>query len=201
VDGGSFVVICHLDEMAMDDYALGLMPEEEVADFEEHLLLCVSCQERLTQNDAFIKALKGASSEHVREKAQWRYAWRARLPVLATLAAGLLLVAGTAVRHLGQPAGQPAIVTLEAYRGAAAEAWAPAARELVLHFDLLGLPDLPSYELEIVDRWGTPVSRVDAAPGAATVPALRAGSYYIRLYAPGGQLLREYGFEVSDRQR
>ena len=39
-------------------------------------------------------------------------------------------------------------------------------------------------------------------PGtAAAVPALRAGSYYIRLYAPGGQLLREFSFEVLNRQR
>jgi len=193
------VVNCHLAETAMDQYALGLMPEEEISTFEEHLLLCGSCQARLAQNDAFVKAMQEAGAEYVKQTAGERSDRRARVPVLTTLAAGLMLAAGAAVWHQAQSTGQPAIVSLAAYRGTAVRAQAPAARELVLHFDLLGLPDFPSYELEIVDRWGTPVLRVDAAPGSAAVPALRAGSYYIRLYAPGGQLLREYGFEVLKR--
>ncbi len=195
------MVNCHLDETAMDQYALGLMPEEEISPFEEHLLLCGSCQERLSQNDAFVKAMQEASAKYVKETAAERSDRRFRGPILVTCAAGLLLAVGAVGLHRVQSTGQPAIVSLEAYRGAAVGAQAPAARELVLHFDLAGLPDFPSYELEIVDRWGTPVLRVKAAPGSAAVPALRAGSYYIRLYAPGGQLLREFSFEVLNRQR
>ncbi len=185
----------------MDQYALGLMPEEEISVFEEHLLLCGSCQERLAQNDAFVKAMQAAGAKYVKEDAEGRFGRRVRAPILATCAAGLLLAFGAVGLHLAQSTGQPAVVSLEAYRGAAVGAQAPAARKLVLRFGLAGLPDFPSYELEIVDRWGTPVLRVNAAPGSAAVPALRAGSYYVRLYAPGGQLLREYGFEVLNRQR
>jgi hypothetical protein len=193
------VVKYHLDETAMDHYALGLMPEEEISVFEEHLLVCDSCQERLAQNDVFVKAMQAASAEYVKEKGNGRPDGRPRVPILIALVAGLLLAAGAVVWHLAQSIGQPATVSLEAYQGAAVGAEAPAGRELVLHFDMLGLPDLPSYELEIVDRWGNPVLRVNAAPGSAAVPALRAGSYYIRLYARGGLLLREYGFEVLNR--
>ncbi len=185
----------------MDQYALGLMPEEEISGFEEHLLVCGSCQERLSQNDAFVKAMQAAGAEYVKERGNERPVRRALVPILAALSGGLLLAAGAAAWHLAHLTSQPATVSLEAYRGAAVGAQAPAGRELILHFDMLGLPDLPSYELEIVDRWGNSVLRVKAAPGSAVVPALRAGSYYIRLYARGGQLLREYGVEVLNRRR
>lgn len=195
------MVNSHLNETAMDQYALGLIPEEEAAVFEEHLLICGSCQQRLAQNDAFVKAMQAASAEYVKESGHGWATRRAAMPMLATLAAGLLLAAGAIGLHLSQSSGQPAVVRLEAYRGSAAGVEAPAGRDLVLHFDMLGLPQLPSYELQIVDRWGGPVVRVNAAPGSAALPALRTGAYFIRLYAPGGQLLREYGLEVSNRRR
>ena len=190
----------HLDDIEMDQYALGLLPEEDNAVFEEHLLLCGSCQDRLRENDAFVRAMQEAAAQYVREKSVTRPAPKARMRILGSLAAGLLLMAGAAVWHLAQSNQQPAIVSLDAFRGPAADLRAPAGRELAIRFDTLGLPDLPSYELEIVDRWGSPVVRVNAAPGSAAVPPLQAGVYYIRLYAPSGELLREYGFQVSGRR-
>jgi len=191
----------HLDETAMDQYALGLMPEDETAGFEEHLLVCDSCQERLAQNDAFVRAIQGAGARFVLAKSTERREWRAPLRLVGALAAGLLMVSGATVWRLSQAPGQPVPVSLNADRGAAVGAQAPAGRELALHFEMLGLPSLPSYELQIVDRWGAQVLRENAAPGFASVPALQPGQYYIRLYAPGGALLREYGFDVLSRHR
>lgn len=195
------MVICHLDEIGMDRYALGLLAEEEISVFEEHLLICASCQERLAENDVFVKAMQGASARYVKERGNRQSGGKRRGPMLVAVAAGLFLSAGAAAWQLAKLTGQPAIVRLEAYPGGTAGTQAPAGRKLLLYFDMLGLPDLPSYELEIVDRWGNPVTRVNARPGSAPAPALRAGSYYIRLYAGGGQLLREYGFEALDRSR
>jgi len=191
----------HPDDNGMDQYSMGLMPEEETAFFEEHLLICDSCQERLAQNDAFIKAMQGAGALYAQKEGRQNPLRKAPVRVAGALAAGFLAVSVMTVWHMDRSPLQPVPVSLNADRGATVGAKAPAGREIALHFDMLGLPDLPSYELEIVDRWGGPVARVTAAPGSASVPALRAGRYYIRLYAPGGQLLREYGFEVLNRNR
>ena len=186
--------------MSMDRYALGLMAEEESSEFEEHLLLCSDCQERLAENDAFVKAMQAASVEYVKEKGRTTQPLKmGRAPTLVAVAAGILLWAGAVVWQRAQAGEQPAIVKLAPYGSSGAKA--PAGRKLLLYLDILGLPDLPSYELEIVDRWGNPVLRVSAKPGSVPAPALRAGSYSTRLYAGGGQLLREYRFEVLDRPR
>jgi hypothetical protein len=196
--GGNLVASGHLDEVGMDRYALGCMADEENAVVEEHLLICTGCQQRLAENDVFVKAMRAASAEYVRKRSNRRSGGKRRGSTVAALAAGLLLSVGAAGWQLAQRAGPPAIVKLEAYRGAARGTQAPAGRKLVLRFDMSGLPDLPSYELEIVDRWGNPVTRAKAQPGLAPVPALRAGTYFVRIYAAGGQLLREYGLEVSE---
>ena len=43
----------HLPEDSLEDYAFGRLPHAELADFEEHILVCEHCQERLSAEDNF----------------------------------------------------------------------------------------------------------------------------------------------------
>lgn len=47
----------HLSEEALEDYAFGRFPHAKLANFEEHLLACSHCQERLDSEDNFAEAV------------------------------------------------------------------------------------------------------------------------------------------------
>jgi len=82
--------------------------------------------------------------------------------------------------------------------GSGAGSIGPADRELSLQPDLTGLAGEPTYRLEIVDQTGRPLRLAALArtQGSVTVPGLGAGLYFVRLYLPAGNLLREYGLEI-----
>jgi hypothetical protein len=118
------------------------------------------------------------------------------IPALVA-AAGLILTAGVAVRWQSQPqAAYP--VNLTAMR-ANTTAIAPAGRALELHPDLTGLAASPSYSVEIVNVSGQLVWRGDLTLPRATVivPGQPRGAYFIRIYLPVKQLLREYALQIG----
>src|ERR1019366_7681453 len=49
---------CHIDEEETERYSMGAMPEGAIAPFEEHLLICESCQLRLAQTDVYVAAVR-----------------------------------------------------------------------------------------------------------------------------------------------
>jgi anti-sigma factor RsiW len=51
----------HASENALEEYALGRLPEPELASLEEHLLLCDKCRERLRTVDELIEMLRVAT--------------------------------------------------------------------------------------------------------------------------------------------
>jgi hypothetical protein len=189
---------CHADAEDLESYSMGASSVEETARIEEHLLICEDCRDRLQQGEGFLNSMQVAARQWRRdEKALKRRGWKipAWLPVLAAACAlVLVVVAVRAVRSTG-----PAVaVSLTALRGNGAGSIGPARRELSLQPDLTGLADVPAYRLEIVDQTGRSV-RLAALPrtqGAVAVPGLAAGQYFVRLYLPAGNLLREYGLEI-----
>jgi len=46
----------------LDLYALGRLPDADTAEVEEHLLLCETCRDRLSETDRFIAALRCAAA-------------------------------------------------------------------------------------------------------------------------------------------
>lgn len=190
----------HFDEEQLERYSLGLTPEPELAQIEEHLLICEECQNTLARTDAYVRAMRAASARVEEEN---RAAPRAIFPKLAwagAAAAGMVvLLAGSQWLNLRRPA--PAQVALAAVRGPEAVfASAPAGRPLVLVMESDGLPAHASYAIEIVDASGGEVWRGAAAARAgritATAAGLSAGRYYARVYSPSRELLREYGVEA-----
>ena len=196
----------HLDDEELERYSMGAMPEAAIAPFEEHLLVCEPCQLRLAQTDAYVGAMRQASARLRTEPLKRGLPWL-RFPRLIPALAGMAVAIVAAGLWIGRPdmgEAHPFAVDLEATRGAAIEAKAPAGRWLLLRLDLANLPASSSYRLEMVDRFGSRIYQATvAAQGSRVgfmVPGTQPGIYFVRLYRPPGELLREYGFEVEGRR-
>ena len=193
----------HVDDEEIERYSMGAMPEAAIAPFEEHLLVCEPCQLRLAQTDAYVGAMRQASARLRTEPLKRGLPWL-RFPRLVPALAGMavaIVAAGLWISRPDMGEAHPFAVDLEATRGAAIEARAPAGRWLLLRLDLANLPASSSYRLEMVDRFGSRIYQATvAAQGSKAgfkVPGTGPGVYFVRLYRPPGELLREYGFEVQ----
>jgi len=188
----------HPEEERIEAYSIGVLPDEEAARLEEHLLICELCQGRLAESDAYVSAIRAAAAGKRRvlslPKARWF------LPVVA-MAAALVVMAWVGVRA-GRMHGPERTVTvlLAANRGAI-EAHAPAGRALLLKLNLEGLPESHgAFGLEIVNSSRARVWQGSAPQGRTArvaVPALAPGVYFVHVSAAHGELLREYGLEVG----
>ena len=197
---------CHTDEEEIERYSMGAMPEGAIAPFEEHLLICESCQHRLEQTDIYVSAMRQASARLRTAPLKRGLPWL-RFPRLVPALAGmavLMVAAGMWLSRLDLGEAYPFAVDLAATRGAAIEAQAPAGRWLLLRLDLANLPASSGYRAEMVDRSGNRVWQGTVpARGSKTdfkVPGTQPGVYFVRVYRPSGELLREYGFEVKGRR-
>lgn len=200
----------HASEDALERYSLGSASEAEAEAFEEHLLVCPECQDRLAEMDVFVRATRlAARNLQERPETRWgllphlafpRRVWISAMAGLATV------LASAGLWSLLRPGNvQPVTVGLASVRGHDQPfgARAPAGRPLRLQLDAAGLPEEPPYRVEIVDANGRTVHEV-AVPGAgesleAAVPSLRPGRYWVRLYSPAAPrvLLREFGLTAQ----
>ena len=203
----------HLAEDEIEKYTMGDISEEDASRFEEHLLICESCQDRVSESDSFVSSMQCASARirrgDLRTQKSRRFFSRP-IPVLAAAASVLLLavlslqwVNGLAIWR-NRVAVEPAFaVSLVATRGNGIEAKAPAGRALTLQLDLTGLPPESSFRLEMVDALGKRVWQGEVVSqdshAVASAPKMASGLYFLRTYAPSGKLLREYGLEVESR--
>jgi anti-sigma factor RsiW len=48
----------HLDDEQMEQYALGVLAQEAIPAFEQHLLICYACQDRVAEMDASVEAIQ-----------------------------------------------------------------------------------------------------------------------------------------------
>jgi hypothetical protein len=183
----------HLDAEDVERYSLGLAPEEEAAHFEEHLLICQACRDRIVECDQTAAGFQQASArirrQGVIEIAPRRSLWPALLAAAAMIAVLALITWSRSTTRL------PAAVTLTAMRGGELLAHAPAGAPLRFDPDTTGLPASPSYRLEMVDAVGHKVwSGVSPGPPA---PPQRKGTYFVRISIGAGDVLREYGLKVE----
>ncbi len=205
----------HPSEEDLERYSIGKLAEEQLASLEEHLLVCETCQERLSEVDAYVKAAQRAARKLKNAPPTfWQHQW-AKLslalwipaPVwVAALAVAATVLVWTIPRWVFPGAVAPAAVMLRSIRGPAGLSTngAPAGKPLRLHWDETGLPAFSSYRVEIVNSSGRPVfeTTVEAGKTGSSLLVgnpLRRGRYWVRLYAPPprAELLREFGLEVE----
>ena len=198
----------HPPEDVMEEYAFNRLAEEHCADLEEHLLICPRCQDRLARTDEFIQLMKQATAQwhgEPRPKVSSGMWWGS--PLAAILGAGVVTAAlALAIPHSWRPARESAPVELVAFRGGAGTAMvrARAGAAIGIVIDATDLDHRHNLRVEVVDAGGKPVwsgPAAEAAAGArisARIGApLSAGVYWIRLYSPDGELLREFGLRAE----
>jgi hypothetical protein len=188
----------HPDELQLEGYSLGTISKPEAVSLEEHLLICEACRERLSETEDYARSMQRASARARTEPRGMR--WISGFPRLIPALAAALLVLGIGVawRMNQKIALAPVAVTLEATRGGGQVAQVPAGKPLLLKPGLDGLPALPEYHLEIVDRTGKRVWQTNFVPAAGVAaPEQAPGIYFVRLYSLPGALLREYVMEIK----
>ena len=177
----------HMDPEELEKYAMGDTPDDEAERIEEHLLVCESCRHNLSETEGYVRSMAHAASAIRRSPARFR--WAAVFGAVACVAALGVFLRWSGTRQ------EPLAVSLTAVRGAVSSS-ATARRALELHPDLTGLAASPSYRVEMVNRDGARVWQGELTNQTALVPSQSAGTYFVRVYSPRGELLREYGLEV-----
>ncbi|MGA2136299.1 MAG: hypothetical protein ABSH50_28755 [Bryobacteraceae bacterium] len=125
-----------------------------------------------------------------------RLVWALALPVIA------LIVFAVSQAPVWRQAGAPAVVVLQAMRGTETTSVA-AGVPLTLVPDIADLPQFPEYRIEVVNDTGHQVyrSKVFAQNSqlrSTIAGGLRRGAYFVRIYSPHGELLREYALSVRN---
>jgi len=196
----------HVTEEDLEQYCLGGLTEVGCVRLEEHLLLCETCRDRLTETENFVGAMRAASRQlHEQQREEhsagivasrsWRRTWPGHLAPMLIAALLLVCAAVWSGHHSSVPAPPPFAVELTAMRGAA-PGRAPAGRPLLLELDLSGLGDGQPFSGEVVDASGSGVAKFPVA-ASVRLQALPPGSYFVRIYKSSGELLREYALTVK----
>lgn len=197
----------HVTEEVLETYSMGRLAEPDLAKFEEHLLVCDLCQDRLAEEDRIRQGVCAGGAVLERPRAAQPHAiiwWPFPKLAWATglVAACLALVAGAEWQYLHHPSAPPAMIVLQATRGTQDPSLAaPAGKPLTLAFDSTDLQQFPEYKLEVVDAAGHPVFQSNAASlnnklQATLTRGLAAGNYFVRVYSPANELLREFALAV-----
>jgi hypothetical protein len=196
----------HLNDEEIERYSMESVSDDECARIEEHLLLCDSCRVRLSDCDEVVSAMRSAAADIRRqpEAPKQLILFPARVAGIAAAAVLAVVLAVVGGRVVGSGSSAPPLaVALKATRGAAVPAKAPPGRALALALDLEGLPEFVAYRVSAVDSLGKPVWRGTAQRkdlhASATLHGTPAGTYFVRLYSPSGELLREYGLVIATR--
>lgn len=203
----------HLDDEDIERYSRGDVAEVEASRFEEHLLICEACQNRVTETDTYLLSMQSASArlrqeDQAKQGPKW-FVFKLLIPAVAALAV-ILLVAVLGFQGSGGPrewlhdrgSAKPAFaLSLVATRGNGPAAQAPSGIPLRVELDLAGVSQEPALRLEVVNQLGRTFWQgsvvPDSSKAVASLPALSGGHYFLRAYAPSGRLLREYGLEVA----
>ena len=199
----------HATEEVLETYSMGRLAEPELAEFEGHLLVCDLCQDRLADEDRIRQAVCDGGAVFERPRAVRPHAiiwWPFPKLAWATglVAACLALVAGAEWQYSHHPDAPPAMILLQATRGTENPSpAAPAGKPLTLEFDSTDLQQFPEYKLEVVDAAGVQVFQSNAASRndklhATLTRGLTPGDYFVRVYSPAKELLREFALAVRD---
>jgi len=191
----------HVEEEELERYSARALSEARAEQVEEHLLVCEACRVRLDEVESFARGV-AAAGRKLREERSPKVWLGMRPHTVMALAASIVLAAGlVAVQRawVPRPEAAPLAVVLQASRGAGGAAQAPAGIRLALQPDLSGIPASGRYFLEIVDTAGTALwqGTIAAQAPRAVTPPRSPGTYFVRVYSPSHELLREFGLEVG----
>lgn len=198
----------HAGNEELEVYCLGSLAEPRLSALEEHLLVCPQCQRRVEEMDAYTLAMRTAAAKlrsATVERPRTSFISAPTMAWTAGIAALFLAFAvGLEWRPAWRQASPPVSIALEATRGGPAPVnRGPRGRLLTLNVDVTQLPVFPSYQLEMVSSSGASVwnsvGHADAGGKIiiATSREFAQGIYYVRIYSPSKELLREFALEIE----
>src|SRR6058998_3132284 len=120
-----FEIGSHLDESDLEQYSMGKhsmgkLLGERLESFEEHLLACESCQDRLLETEAYVNAVRSVSPKlRQANRPRWRERYFGQRPAWVAAFAVGVVVLGMGWFWLVAPRGRTdfAAVFLHASRG------------------------------------------------------------------------------------
>lgn len=190
----------HESDDQLELYALDRLPEDAVERVEEHLIVCEPCRVRFEEVGEFAvsmrQTLRTAPELVTPRRLGWFEGWQIRFAFGGAVACALALAffATQNQKHASLP--PMASLSLAAMRGTTPVVH-PAQQ---LDLRLAGATG-DNLAVEIFDSNGQAVWQGRATVASATAHTvirkeLAAGSYFVRLKQPTGELLHEYGFDV-----
>ena len=195
----------HLDEEEMEQYSMGLIPEDQCEGLEDHLLICEACRTGVSEHDHYFGAMRAASAEiRVEPVPRRAKVLFLRLAPLAAAASLFLVLWLTGSRLAVQRTAPAFAVDLHAMRGESLGTQAPPGRPLTVHLDVTALRQA-AFRVEAVDAvgravWKGPAAASQGSPDSTitvVLPPLTPDIYFVRIYSAAGVLLREYELNVN----
>ena len=199
----------HPSPETFEQYSLGRLAGPECEPFENHLLICSECQDHLAVIDAEIVDIKHACrvaasiADARRRTGLFAWLFAAPRPMWAAAAAALVLTVSVPLyRELSAPGGV-ADVTITTSRGAeSVVASAPARTHLKLNIEVKGVAITGPCRIDLVNVEGQRVWTGQGLPSNGAVSAsvaerLPAGQYWVRIFNPSGELLRESALQLN----
>lgn len=180
---------------------MGRLSETETEHVEEHLFICTVCQDRLTETDQFVQAIRTAARELEKEpvRVPWWSSLARKLFVIPTPAWAAAACAAVALFVFIPRQSPTSVVDLQAMRGPESPVEAPANANLTLRLSLKGLDNAGALQVQVASATGqiVAISQAERQGDVAVAHAkkLSAGTYWVRLYS-GAEILREYGLTV-----
>ena len=199
----------HPEEEILERFAMGRLVEPALGEFEEHLMLCGRCQERLDEVTEYAGVMRVAARSVAAEvpvEAAWRRWLRLDwLPMPAPALAGAMVILVAVLVWQPWRAAAPVewrTVDLATLRGGAAGSAGVEGFALHLRLDVAGL-DTAGATAQIVSESGKsvaemPVSLVERKAELRYAAGLSPGQYWVRL-KKAGETLREYSLIVERR--
>lgn len=187
----------------LEMYTLSQLPTESCDMVEEHLLVCPPCQDRLTEVEQYIVAMKEAcravpAPAPTLQKRTGIFTNWIQMPAFGWAVgaiAGVMLLTALPFPHGAQRSGPETEIHLTASRGSLSQQVTNYAN-LRLVIDSADLPALDTYKISIVGQTGITLWKTETA--AAPQLSLRVdshlstGTYWVRIHNRSGELLREF---------
>jgi anti-sigma factor RsiW len=197
----------HGTDDQLEQYVLGRLSSQDVEILEEHLMVCVACQEKLDGVANFALGMRevletdpvpvAVVPQEAARKTSW-FDW-VRRPAFSMALGFAALILVIAIFSNGKTKFAPsASLQLTAMRGEMPST-VPA-----LQFEL-ALSDAPReggpFRVEVVNDMGLSMwsGLAPSSPDGVHVNVLQKlepGGYFVRIYSAEGKVLREYGFRV-----
>lgn len=82
----------HIPDAILDEFVMEMLSEQDCAIWEEHLLICARCQDRLAEADEYVRVMKSAAATLRTHRGLSKPVLAAATHAALLLAAGLSLV-------------------------------------------------------------------------------------------------------------